>query len=86
VSHSGSPLPFRSGYVAIVGPPNAGKSTLVNGWLQQSLAPVSARPQTTIRALLGILTTPSAQIIFVDTPGIHLPLHRLGATMVSSAR
>jgi GTP-binding protein Era len=85
VSRSDSPLPFRSGYVAIVGPPNAGKSTLVNSWLQQSLAPVSARPQTTIRALLGILSLPSAQIIFVDTPGIHQPLHRLGETMVRSA-
>lgn len=81
-----SPPSFRSGYVAIVGPPNAGKSTLVNRWLQQSLAPVSPRPQTTIRALLGILTLPTAQIIFVDTPGIHQPLHRLGETMVSSAR
>ncbi len=81
-----SSQPFRSGYVAIVGPPNAGKSTLVNGWLRQALAPVSARPQTTIRSLLGILTLPSAQIIFVDTPGIHQPLHRLGETMVGAAR
>jgi GTP-binding protein Era len=79
-------VPFRSGYVAVVGPPNVGKSTLINRWLQQSLAPVSPRPQTTIRALRGILTLPSAQIIFVDTPGIHQPLHRLGETMVSSAR
>ncbi|MCJ7512506.1 MAG: GTPase Era [Anaerolineales bacterium] len=81
----GSPR-FRSGYVAVVGPPNAGKSTLVNAWLQQSLAPVSPRPQTTIRTLLGILTLPSAQVIFVDTPGIHQPLHRLGESMVNAAR
>ena len=81
-----SSQPFRSGYVAIVGPPNAGKSTLVNAWLRQALAPVSPRPQTTIRSLLGILTLPSAQIIFVDTPGIHQPLHRLGETMVGAAR
>ena len=81
-----SPPVFRSGYVAVVGPPNAGKSTLVNHWLQHSLAAVSPRPQTTIRSLLGILTLPSTQIIFIDTPGIHQPLHHLGETMVSAAR
>jgi GTP-binding protein Era len=86
VSHPDNPPIFRSGYVAVVGPPNAGKSTLINHWLQHALAPVSPRPQTTIRSLLGILTLPSAQIIFVDTPGIHQPLHRLGETMVMAAR
>lgn len=86
MTSSAAPPQFRSGYVALVGPPNAGKSTLVNSWLHQSLAPVSTRPQTTIRSLLGILTLPSAQVIFVDTPGMHQPLHRLGETMVGAAR
>jgi GTP-binding protein Era len=76
---------FRSGFVAIVGKPNVGKSTLLNAYLGQKVAIVSDKPQTTRVRQLGILTRPDAQVIFVDTPGIHQPLHRLGQAMVESA-
>ena len=62
---------FRSGYVAIVGRPNVGKSTLVNRLLGQKLSITSRRPQTTRHRILGIKTTPSHQVVYVDTPGIH---------------
>ena len=76
---------YRSGFVAIVGKPNVGKSTLLNAYLGQKVAIVSDKPQTTRVRQLGILTRPDAQVIFVDTPGIHRPLHKLGQAMVESA-
>ncbi len=72
---------FRAGYVALVGRPNVGKSTLMNALLGQKVAAVSPRPQTTRHRQLGILTTDQAQIVFMDTPGIHKPVHKLGEYM-----
>lgn len=72
---------FRAGYVALVGRPNVGKSTLMNALIGQKVAAVSPRPQTTRLRQLGILTTPGAQVVFMDTPGMHKPVHKLGEYM-----
>lgn len=77
---------FRSGYVAIVGRPNVGKSTLLNNILGEKVSIVTSKPQTTRRRITGIKTLKNCQIIFIDTPGIHKPLHKLGKFMVEEAR
>ncbi len=76
---------YRSGFVAIVGRPNVGKSTLMNTLLNQKIAAVSPRPQTTRRQQLGILTLDEAQVIFTDTPGVHKARHKLGNYMNEEA-
>jgi len=79
------PEGHKSGFVAVIGRPNVGKSTLMNRYVGEKVAIVSSKPQTTRSRILGILTQEAYQIIFVDTPGIHRPLHRLGEIMVSTA-
>ncbi|MXZ39425.1 MAG: GTPase Era [Holophagales bacterium] len=77
--------PRRAGTVALVGRPNAGKSTLMNRMLGEKLAIVSDKPQTTRHRLIGILSTERGQMVFHDTPGLHRPLHRLNRRMVHAA-
>lgn len=79
------PEGHKSGLVAVAGRPNVGKSTLLNQVMRQKIAIVSPRPQTTRTNQLGILTRPEFQIIFVDTPGLMKPRHKLDEFMVSSA-
>ncbi|MDX2228606.1 MAG: GTPase Era [Leptolyngbyaceae cyanobacterium bins.349] len=81
-----APLGFKSGFVGIVGRPNVGKSTLMNQLVGQKIAITSPVAQTTRNRLRGILTTATAQIIFVDTPGIHKPQHQLGEVLVKNAQ
>jgi GTP-binding protein Era len=79
------PAGHRSGFLAVVGRPNVGKSTLLNRLLGQKIAITSPKPQTTRDQLLGIYTTATEQIMVLDTPGIHRPLHKLGEYMVTVA-
>ncbi len=77
---------FKSGFVSIVGRPNVGKSTLLNYIMGEKLSIVSSKPQTTRNNIQTILTRDNYQLVFVDTPGIHKPKHKLGEYMVSSAQ
>ena len=77
---------FKSGFVAIVGRPNAGKSTLVNALVESKVSIVTPVPQTTRNRILGILHRPDAQVIFMDTPGVHKPLSRLNEQMMNYVR
>ncbi|WP_298564506.1 GTPase Era [uncultured Phascolarctobacterium sp.] len=74
-----------SGFAAIVGRPNVGKSTLTNGLIGEKIAIMSDRPQTTRNKIMCIMNTDNAQIMFLDTPGIHKPQHKLGQYMVRAA-
>lgn len=77
---------FKSGFVTIIGRPNVGKSTLLNFIMGEKLSIVSSKPQTTRNNIQTILTGEDYQIVFVDTPGIHKPRHKLGEYMVKTAR
>lgn len=76
---------FRSGFIAIVGRPNVGKSTLLNQILKEKVAIVSDKPQTTRTRILGVKNLPGAQMVFLDTPGIHKPKYKLNEKMVKTA-
>ncbi|MBR7554332.1 GTPase Era [Allobacillus sp. GCM10007491] len=76
---------YHSGFIAIIGRPNVGKSTFMNHVIGQKVAIMSDKPQTTRNKIQGVLTTDSYQMIFIDTPGIHKPKHRLGDFMVKSS-
>lgn len=77
---------FYSGFVTIVGRPNVGKSTLMNAMVGEKIAIVSNRPQTTRNRIMGVMTRPGWQMVFLDTPGIHTPRTRLGESMMQSVR
>jgi GTP-binding protein Era len=79
-------MTHRSGFIAIIGRPNVGKSTLLNALLGQKIAAVSPRPQTTRKKQLGILTLKNAQLVFVDTPGMHKAKHKLGEFLNDEAK
>lgn len=79
-------MKFKSGFVTVVGKPNVGKSTLINGFLGEKIAITSPKPQTTRTNLNAIITNKNAQIIFIDTPGIHTPKNKLGEYMIDVAK
>ena len=69
---------FKSGFISIIGRPNVGKSTFLNRVVGQKIAIMSDKPQTTRNKVQGVVTTDDSQLIFIDTPGIHKPKHKLG--------
>ena len=75
---------FRSGYVALIGRPNAGKSTLLNRLVGEKIAAVSNKPQTTRHKIQGIVSKPTGQIVFIDTPGVHKPGYLLNRRMMAA--
>ncbi|MCM3743385.1 GTPase Era [Sporosarcina luteola] len=77
---------FKSGFISIIGRPNVGKSTFLNRVVGQKIAIMSDKPQTTRNKVQGVVTTDNSQLVFIDTPGIHKPKHKLGDFMVKSAR
>ena len=77
---------IKTGFVTIIGRPNAGKSTLLNNILKQKIAIMSDKPQTTRNIINGVYTDSDSQIVFIDTPGIHKPKHKLGDYMMKLAR
>lgn len=77
---------FKSGFISIIGRPNVGKSTFINRVIGQKIAIMSDKPQTTRNKVQGVLTTNGAQFIFIDTPGIHKPKHKLGDFMMKVAQ
>jgi len=76
---------FKSGFISIIGRPNVGKSTLLNALLGEKIAIISDKPQTTRNRIVGIVNRPDAQLVFMDTPGIHKPMHRMNEFMVKTA-
>jgi GTP-binding protein Era len=83
---NGATIRQKSGFVALVGRPNVGKSSLLNALIGQKITITSDKPQTTRNQLRGILTGDHYQIVWLDTPGLHRPLHQLGAQMVEQTR
>src|ERR1043166_9682886 len=77
---------MKSGFVSIIGRPNSGKSTLLNHLVGEKVSIVTNKPQTTRRIVRGIVTRPEGQIVFLDTPGIHKPIHRMNERMMRSMR
>lgn len=78
-------MTYKSGFIAIIGRPNAGKSTLLNALLHQKIAIMSPKPNTTRNNIMGILTMQDTQYVFIDTPGVHKPKHELGRTLNKNA-
>ena len=79
------PKDYKSGFVAVIGRPNVGKSTLINSLIGQKIAIMSDKPQTTRTRIMCVLTKPDVQMVFLDTPGIHKPIDKLGEYMVKAA-